>query len=86
MPAHWPSFLDSCTGLFTLCFASRQNDKNVSIYWHDRLDVPLTKYHIGRLKTGQKINRFLTMQYQARKNPLAKKLNRSCSSHRLRHL
>jgi len=43
---------------------SARNDANASIYWHDRLDVPLTKYHVGRLKNGQKINRFLTMQYQ----------------------
>ena len=45
---------------------SARNDANASIYWHDRLDVPLTKYHVGRLKNGQKINRFLTMQYQVR--------------------
>ena len=45
---------------------SVRNDANASIYWHDRLDVPLTKYHVGRLKNGQKINRFLTMQYQVR--------------------
>ncbi len=46
------------------------------MFWHDRLDVPVTKFHVCRLGVGQRLNRFLSMQFQARKNPLTKKLNR----------
>ena len=48
----------------------------VSVFWHDRLDVPVSKFHISRLAKGQKMNRFLTMQYHARKNTLTKRLKR----------
>ena len=43
---------------------------------HDQLHHPITKFHICRLGEGQRMNRFLIMQYMARKNPLAKRLAR----------
>lgn len=46
--------------------------QKVDMYWHDRLDVPLTRYMVGRLGPKQRINRFYKMLQLAKKNPLAR--------------
>jgi hypothetical protein len=46
------------------------------VYRHHQLHHPITKFHMCRLGEGQRMNRFFQMQQMARKNTLAKRLQR----------
>jgi hypothetical protein len=47
-------------------------DTKADMYWHDRLDQPLKKFHVGRLGPKQRMNRFYKMIALCKKNALAK--------------